>query len=115
YDGGAHPPYSMGAFTPSTVPGCRVPHVWLDDGVSLYDRIGDGFAALRPESIVDVQPFLPAFEQAGVACALVDVPEDAGAVYYHALVVSRPDQHVGWRGNETPSDPAAVVAKLTAT
>lgn len=115
YDGGAHPPYSMGAFTPSTVPGCRVPHVWLDDGVSLYDRIGDGFAVLRSESIVDVKPFLHAFEQAGVACALVDLPEDARAVYDHALVVSRPDQHVGWRGNETPSDPAAVVAKLTAT
>lgn len=115
YDGGAHPPYSMGAFTPSTVPGCRVPHVWLDDGVSLYDRIGDGFAVLRSEPIVDVKPFLHAFEQAGVACALVDLPEDARAVYDHALIVSRPDQHVGWRGNETPSDPAAVVAKLTAT
>ena len=32
YDGEAAPPYSMYDFTPSTVPGCRTPHVWLRDG-----------------------------------------------------------------------------------
>ena len=34
------PPYSMGEFTPSTVPGCRAPHFWLSDGRSLYDAFG---------------------------------------------------------------------------
>ncbi len=29
YDGEAPPAYSMGEFTPSTVPGCRAPHFWL--------------------------------------------------------------------------------------
>src|SRR5674476_326942 len=37
YDGAAPPVYSMGEFTPSTVPGCRAPHLWLADGRSLYD------------------------------------------------------------------------------
>ena len=35
YDGESAPGYTMGDFTPSTVPGCRTPHVWLRDGRSL--------------------------------------------------------------------------------
>ena len=52
YDGDAHPPYTMGAFTPSTVPGCRLPHVWLADGRSLYDALGAVLhaAAVRPDA-----------------------------------------------------------------
>ena len=32
FDGEMAPPYTMYEFTPSTVPGCRVPHIWLRDG-----------------------------------------------------------------------------------
>src|SRR5690606_34976219 len=39
-DGEAPPAYTMGGFTPSTVPGCRAPHFWLADGRSLYDALG---------------------------------------------------------------------------
>ncbi len=47
HDGEAAPPYSMYDFTPSTVPGCRTPHLWLRDGRSLYDAMGIGFTLLR--------------------------------------------------------------------
>ena len=47
YDGEAAPAYTMYDFTPSTVPGCRVPHVWLRDGRSLYDAMGPWFTVLR--------------------------------------------------------------------
>ena len=47
YDGAAHPPYSMGNFTSSTVPGCRTPHLWLHDGRSLYDALGPEYTLLR--------------------------------------------------------------------
>ena len=40
YDGEPAPGYTMANFTPSTVPGCRVPHLWLRDGRSLYDALG---------------------------------------------------------------------------
>ena len=43
YDGEAPPAYTMGGFTPSTVPGCRAPHLWLRDGRSLYDAFGPGY------------------------------------------------------------------------
>src|SRR5579864_6619654 len=36
YDGAEHPAYTMDRYTPSTVPGCRTPHLWLSDGRSLY-------------------------------------------------------------------------------
>ena len=39
YDGEAQPGYGMSTFTSSTVPGCRVPHVWLHGHRSLYDGL----------------------------------------------------------------------------
>src|SRR5205814_574616 len=47
YDGAGHPSYTIGSFTPSSVPGCRVPHLWLDDGRSLYDALGPEYTLLR--------------------------------------------------------------------
>src|ERR1700728_5511998 len=31
YDGAEHPAYTMDSYTPSTVPGCRTPHLWNAD------------------------------------------------------------------------------------
>jgi hypothetical protein len=43
YDGAEHPSYTMNSYTPSTVPGCRTPHLWREDGTSLYDAMGPEF------------------------------------------------------------------------
>ena len=34
-------------FVPSTRPGTRAPHAWLDDDRSTLDLFGDGFVLLR--------------------------------------------------------------------
>ena len=47
YDGSEHPAYTMDSYTPSTVPGCRTPHLWCEDGSSLYDAMGPEFTLLR--------------------------------------------------------------------
>jgi 2-polyprenyl-6-methoxyphenol hydroxylase-like FAD-dependent oxidoreductase len=47
YDGAAQPAYTMSGYTPSTVPGCRTPHLWLGNGGSLYDAMGPEFTLLR--------------------------------------------------------------------
>ena len=47
YDGEKQPAYSMADFTPSTVPGCRTPHIRLADGTSLYDAMGPEYTLLR--------------------------------------------------------------------
>ncbi|MCW3474170.1 FAD-dependent oxidoreductase [Limobrevibacterium gyesilva] len=109
-DGEAPPPYSMYDFTPSTVPGCRTPHVWLRDGRSLYDAMGPGYTLLRFDSGLDVAPLLTAAARRGVPLALLDVDsEEAAAVYRQKLVLSRPDQHVAWRGDGLPDDPGGLI------
>ena len=50
YDGEAQPPYSMGAFTPSTVPGCRVPHIRLQGRTLALRRDGPRLHAASPRS-----------------------------------------------------------------
>lgn len=110
YDGAQHPPYSMGDFTPSTVPGCRTPHVWLKDGRSLYDAVGLDYTLLRFDPVTDVSPIVDAATCRHVPLAVLDVEMDSVEdVYAERLVLSRPDQHVAWRGNEAPPDPVALI------
>jgi 2-polyprenyl-6-methoxyphenol hydroxylase-like FAD-dependent oxidoreductase len=50
YDGEAAPGYTMYDFTPSTVPGCRAPHLWLRDGRSLVLVRPDQHVAWRDDT-----------------------------------------------------------------
>ncbi len=110
YDGESPPAYSMEKFTPSTVPGCRTPHLWLRDGRSLYDALGRGFTLLRFDRAADVDPMMGAARLRGVPMAVLDVEADeAPGVYRHKLVLSRPDQCVAWRGNAVPGDCGGLV------
>jgi hypothetical protein len=110
YDGEAPPAYSMADFTPSTVPGCRVPHLWLADGHSLYDALGPDYTLLRFDAAVDVASLVAAAARRGVPLAVLDVKSDeAAALYPEKLVLCRPDQHVAWRGDAVPDDAGALV------
>lgn len=113
YDGEAHPGYTMDQFTPSTVPGCRTPHLWLDDGRSLYDALGGDYALLRFDPQVDTRALEQAAAMRRVPLRVVDVQSrEAAGLYRHALVLSRPDQHVAWRGDALPQNPLALVDRI---
>ncbi|MDX2204071.1 MAG: FAD-dependent oxidoreductase [Hyphomicrobiaceae bacterium] len=113
YDGAAAPAYTMAEFTPSTVPGCRVPHVWQGQGRSLYDGLGPGYTLLRLDRTADVTPLKAAAETVGMPLAIVDVTgEAAGKAYDRKLVIVRTDQHVAWRGDRVPDDAAGLVDLL---
>jgi 2-polyprenyl-6-methoxyphenol hydroxylase-like FAD-dependent oxidoreductase len=113
YDGEAAPPYTMYDFTPSTVPGCRVPHVWLRDGRSLYDALGPWFTVLRFDPSVSVTPLVESAAHRGVPLTVLDVDaEGVGTLYPHKLLLARPDQHVAWRGDGVPDDPLALVDRV---
>jgi 2-polyprenyl-6-methoxyphenol hydroxylase-like FAD-dependent oxidoreductase len=110
YDGKAHPPYSMGRFTSSSVPGCRAPHFWLRDGRSLYDALGPNYALIRFDPTVRVSGIVEAAAGRGVPLIILDVDvSDAAALYAHKLVLVRPDQHLAWRGDEDPAAPMDLI------
>jgi 2-polyprenyl-6-methoxyphenol hydroxylase-like FAD-dependent oxidoreductase len=112
-DDEAPPPYTMGSFTASTVPGCRTPHLWLEDGRSLYDAGGDGYALLRFDPTVAVAPLLDAAAARGVPLEVVDLPPGTESeLYRHTLLLSRPDWHVAWRGDRLPDDPFVLIDLL---
>ena len=113
YDGEAQPAYTMDQFTPATVPGCRTPHLWLDDGASLYDAMGPEYTLLRFDAQVATAPLEDAAARRGVPLRVLDVhSREAAGLYRHALVLSRPDQHVAWRGDRLPEDPLALVDRI---
>ncbi len=113
YDGEAQPPYTMYDFTSSTVPGCRTPHLWLRDGRSLYDTMGRGFTLLRFDRSIAVDGLTGAAARRNVPLTVLDVDSDAATPEYrHGLVLSRPDQHVAWRGNVQPYDPMALIDQV---
>lgn len=113
YDGEAAPTYSMNHFTPSTVPGCRTPHIWLEDGRSLYDAMGPEYTLLRFSPSADPRALQEAAAKRGVPLAVIDVPaSQAAGIYQHAFVLSRPDQHVAWRGDRIPDNSLALVDRI---
>jgi 2-polyprenyl-6-methoxyphenol hydroxylase-like FAD-dependent oxidoreductase len=113
YDGAEHPAYTMDSYTPSTVPGCRTPHLWCKDGSSLYDAMGPEFTLLRTDSAVNVAPLEEAARKRGVPLKVLDIERPAAATFYGGgLVLSRPDQHVAWRGDVLPVDPLGLIDRI---
>jgi 2-polyprenyl-6-methoxyphenol hydroxylase-like FAD-dependent oxidoreductase len=110
YDGEAAPAYTMDSFTPSTVPGCRTPHLWLEDGRSLYDAAGDDFTLLRFDRAVDVTGLVDAAALRGLPLSVLDLAPQPP--YRQKLVLSRPDQHVAWRGDTPPDNPLRLIDRV---
>jgi 2-polyprenyl-6-methoxyphenol hydroxylase-like FAD-dependent oxidoreductase len=109
YDGAEHPAYTMNAYMPSTVPGCRTPHLWSSQGGSLYDAMGPEFTLLRFEPAAEIAGLELAARDRGMPLRILDVVRPASGPYQEALVLSRPDQHIAWRGDQPPADPFALI------
>jgi 2-polyprenyl-6-methoxyphenol hydroxylase-like FAD-dependent oxidoreductase len=109
YDGAEQPAYTMDSYTPSTVPGCRTPHLWCEDGISLYDAMGPEFTLLKFDSAADVAALESAARQRGVPLKVLQIKPTAAVYDRNRLVLSRPDQHVAWRGDSLPPDPLALI------
>ena len=112
YDGAEQPAYTMSSYVASTVPGCRTPHLWCADGCSLYDAMGPEFTLLRFDPSVDVVGLELAARDRGMPLKILDVVRPAASPYQGALVLSRPDQHVAWRGDHSPADPLALIDRV---
>ena len=88
-------------YHPTTWPGARLPHVWLDDGTPMQDHIAcEGYTLLRlGRSKTDASSIEHAFRLLGAHCRFFDVPDDAARqIYGYDLLLLRPDLHLVWRG-----------------
>ena len=112
YDQAKAPEYHMGSVTPSTVPGCRMPHFSVR-GQPILDLLSLGYTLIRFDDRVDVAPLVLAARRSGLPLELVDCPwPTEKAVFETALLIVRSDQHVAWRSNEIPDDPQQLVDHL---
>jgi hypothetical protein len=95
------------------VPGCRTPHLWRGDGGSLYDAMGPEFTLLRFDAALDVVALEAAARNRGVPLKILDIEPPCTAIFYGGgLVLSRPDQHVAWRGDKLPADPLGLIDRI---
>jgi hypothetical protein len=75
--------------------------------------MGPEFTLLRFDPAVEIDGLVAAAAQHGVPLAVLEVDADESAsLYPHKLLLSRPDQHVAWRGDELPKDPAGLIDRI---
>ena len=103
-------------YIPTTRPGARIPHLWLNDGSAVQDHLRGGYA------LITCAPRTAGLEKLGEAFRLLrcpfqvlDVSEvpHAREIYARDYLLLRPDLHVAWRGNSAPADPAGLAAVVT--
>ncbi len=110
------PEHLFREYHPTTWPGARLPHVWLDDRTPMQDRIAvDGFTLLRLAGAkADTSRIEQALRDRGAPVTVLDVPDAAPRdVYGFNFVLLRPDMHIVWRGNDAPADAAGLAATAT--
>lgn len=101
-DGTQAPADTANSYVPCATPGGRPPHAWLPDGRSLFDTFNFEWTLLV---LGDTPPATLAFELAakakGIDLKIVKLnSSELLALYEAPLTLIRPDQIVGWRGQD---------------
>jgi hypothetical protein len=108
------PEHLYRTYEPTTWPGARLPHIWLDDGSAMQDRIPRaGYTILRlGKPRHDGATLAAALRALGAPVTELDIPDGvAREIYGYDLILLRPDLHIVWRGNDAPDD-ASEVARI---
>jgi len=83
------------------------------DGGSLIRCDGPEFTLLRFDSSAERRADRSGGAFKGVPLKVLDLERPDGAGYDgHSLVLSRPDQHVAWRGARLPADPLGLIDRV---
>jgi 2-polyprenyl-6-methoxyphenol hydroxylase-like FAD-dependent oxidoreductase len=104
-DGTPPPPDEVMTYTQTARPGSRAPHVWLSPDRSTLDLFGRGFVLVRFMPGADpAGALIEAARERGVPLSIVEIDNaEAFDTYERRLVLVRPDGHVAWRSDQTPS------------
>lgn len=90
-------PFDVSSYVPSTAPGVRLPHLWLQDGSSLYDRLGPGLTLLGPIHSAREQVTQLCDRAALVGASITVVEAPTNYAWRQEFLLIRPDQHIAWR------------------
>jgi FAD-dependent monooxygenase len=113
------PVWEVGRYTPSTRPGSRAPHVFLEDGeTSVYDLFGTEFTLVQFGRVdggtgnLQIEDSTTSSERAGdiltstassrgIPLKHVYIQDEPHArrIWERELVLVRPDTHIAWRGS----------------
>jgi 2-polyprenyl-6-methoxyphenol hydroxylase-like FAD-dependent oxidoreductase len=109
------PEHDFREYQPTTWPGARLPHVWLEGHVAIQDRIGRGYTLLRlGNSREETSALESAMKACGAPFAVLDIADSvARDLYGFDLILLRPDLHIVWRGNHAPPEPQRLAALAT--
>lgn len=98
-------------YEPVTLPGARLPSLFLADGTAVFDRLGPWFSLIATGVAPDAG-LVAAAARRGMPLAVLALEDPAAlAVYGRGLLLVRPDQHIAWRGTGAPAAPDAVVGR----
>ncbi len=95
-------------YVPTAAPGHRMPHLWLTDGESTLDTLGEWFTLLTPDPAYWERLTTPPWP-----LRIEALPEALGCGPHGAFLV-RPDGHIGARWRDRPPHRGALHDALTA-
>jgi 2-polyprenyl-6-methoxyphenol hydroxylase-like FAD-dependent oxidoreductase len=113
-DGTPAPMLDHGLYVPSTWPGARAPHVWLEDGRSTMDLFGKGFTLLNLSAkTTNTSTITEAARRVAMPFEVVALDDPkVRETYERKFVLVRPDGHVAWRGDAIPENAAEIIDKV---
>ncbi|MFM1722059.1 FAD-dependent monooxygenase [Rhodococcus sp. PAM 2766] len=101
-------------YTPSVRAGSRLPHLWREDGTSLFDALGRDWSliVLDTGDTRDVEDLVTAARTSGIGLTVVrlSVDEAKGVIDVPAVVV-RPDLYIAYSG-PIPKDQDSIFSHL---
>lgn len=100
-------------YTPNTQPGARLPHVFLQEGISIHDRLGKFFTLIVFKNI-DTTEFSKIADEMDFPVSILKLDRpDLTHVYEKTCLLVRPDHHVAWRGETLPTDIGGLLRKVS--
>jgi FAD-dependent monooxygenase len=114
---GKEPEWTPSRYIPTTWPGGRAPHVFLNDGSAIFDHYGSGYTLVEfSDGRADLGASFIVTEAQALKVPLKHlklVNEDhARKIWERPLVLVRPDGHVSWRGENIDQATARRVVEV---
>ena len=112
-DGTPPSPDSPSVYVPTARPGSRLPHFFLSDGSSLFDKLGLFFTLLDlSKDHSQAEAWLKSGRNRGIKLKHLPIDSRYRTELDATYVLVRPDTHVGWRGDQLPADATSLFNTL---